>query len=75
MSLLNIFDLILLNTLQDSYTVIPRPYVPVRVINRKGAGRGTKNVTPNVNGVTKNNSNLPDNLRGPVQPYRMISLE
>jgi hypothetical protein len=45
------------------------------VINRKGAGRGTKNVTPNANGATKNNNNLPDNLNGPVLPYRMISFE
>ena len=42
-------------------------------IKREGTGRGTKNVTLNSKSVTEIISKLPDNLNGPVLPYRMTS--
>jgi hypothetical protein len=62
-------------TIQGAHYSYPPSNCTVEVINRKGAGRGTKNVTPNAKSVTEINNSLPDNLNGPVLPYRMISFK
>jgi hypothetical protein len=51
-------------------TVCACLFIICPLLNKK-----TYSVTPNADGITKNNNNSPDNLSGPVLPYRMISFK